>query len=481
MSQLSAVLEAVRGRVQPDADEREQLEAAASELERRAGEAIDELPVDADVLRAGSTARSTWLAGDRDIDLFVRFPPDLDSQTLERHGLTVGHEILPDGREEYAEHPYVTGEYAGFDVDLVGCFDVAAATEIRSSVDRTPFHTAYLHDRLDDEIANEVRLAKQFLTGIGAYGSDLKTRGYSGYLTELLTLEYGGFVSLLEAAADWTPPIRLDPEAHGTTSFNDPLVVIDPTDPERNVAAVCVASNVARLQHHARAFLDTPTTERFFPPDRAPLDPPAVQTHLRRRGTTPVAVRLDPPDLVPDELWPQLRKSLSGIHDGLEAHGFEVVRSRAMVGEQAVLFFELSVASRPQIEHHEGPPVAVREHAQEFYQTYASDTPAHGTDSATGGEPTADSDSDNRAADPVSGSAGAYGPLIQADRYVVERSREFTDAVSFLESAAVMNVSLGASLTACVEGRDVIAGDGVAELATDFGAEFRDYFEPRYP
>jgi CCA-adding enzyme len=262
MSQLSAVLEAVRGRVQPDADEREQLEAAASELERRAGEAIDELPVDADVLRAGSTARSTWLAGDRDIDLFVRFPPDLDSQTLERHGLTVGHEILPDGREEYAEHPYVTGEYAGFDVDLVGCFDVAAATEIRSSVDRTPFHTAYLHDRLDDEIANEVRLAKQFLTGIGAYGSDLKTRGYSGYLTELLTLEYGGFVSLLEAAADWTPPIKLDPEGHGTTSFNDPLVVIDPTDPERNVAAVCaLTTSLGSNTTPARSWIHLPQSD----------------------------------------------------------------------------------------------------------------------------------------------------------------------------------------------------------------------------
>jgi hypothetical protein len=104
-----------------------------------------------------------------------------------------------------------------------------------------------------------------------------------------------------------------------------------------------------------------------------------------------------------------------------------------------------------------------------------------GTDSATGGDPAADSVTDSGPADPTSGSAGAYGPLIQADRYVVERSREFTDAVSFLESAAMLDVSLGTSLTGCFEDRDVIAGEAVAELATDFGTEFRDYFEPRYP
>ncbi len=306
-----------------------------------------------------------------------------------------------------------------------------------------------------------MRLLKQFLTGIGAYGSDLKTRGYSGYLTELLTITYGGFVPLLEAATDWTPPVKLDPEAHGERAFDDPLVLIDPTDPERNVAAVCAAENVARLQHHARAFLETPEAERFFPPSRDPLGSEAVTDHIRRRGTTPIAVQFDPPDLVSDQLWPQLRKSLSGVRDGLEARGFDVVRSRAMAGEQAVLFFELSVASRPVITSHEGPPVSVRNHAQEFYQTYAAETPADAPDGA--------------------GLGGAYGPVIDDDRYVVERPRKFTDAASFLESDDLLDVSLGAGLVDALGDREVIVGTAVAELATEFGAEFREYFEPRFP
>ncbi|NIS30872.1 MAG: tRNA CCA-pyrophosphorylase, partial [Actinobacteria bacterium] len=55
--------------------------------------------------------------------------------------------------------------------------------------DRTPFHAAYVEGRLNDELAAEVRVLKQLLEGIGVYGSDLKTRGFSGYLTELLVLE----------------------------------------------------------------------------------------------------------------------------------------------------------------------------------------------------------------------------------------------------------------------------------------------------
>ena len=245
---LEAVLEPVRDRVVPDEAERAALESVVAELTDRAEAAIEELPVEADTRLVGSTARGTWLAGDRDVDLFVQFPPDLPQEDLERYGLTVGHEVLPAGHEEFAEHPYVKGEFRGFDVDCVPCYAVESAADIRSAVDRTPFHTAYLEGRIEP-LAGDVRLTKAFLDGVGAYGSDLRTRGFSGYLTELLVLEYGGFQPLLEAAADWSPPVRLDPESHAEASFEDPLVVVDPTDPERNVAAVCSARNVGRLLH----------------------------------------------------------------------------------------------------------------------------------------------------------------------------------------------------------------------------------------
>ncbi|WP_090618455.1 CCA tRNA nucleotidyltransferase [Natrinema salaciae] len=464
---LERVVAEIRDRVDPDEDERARLRDVADRLIERAETAATDRCDGADVLQVGSTARDTWISGDRDIDVFVRFPPELDRETLEEYGLEVGHATLPEGHEEYAEHPYVKGEVEGFDVDVVPCFRLESATEIRSAVDRTPFHTRYLERRLDDELAAAVRVTKQFLKGIGVYGSDLRTRGFSGFLTELLVCEYGGFRPLLEAAADWQPPVELDPEGHGRAHetatpsrdvaggnadldlpFDDPLVVIDPTDPERNVAAVCAEANVARFQHYARAFLRNPRLELFESEEPDPLTGAELREHLERRGTTPVTVRFEAPALVEDQLYPQLQKSLEGITRGLDERGFDVFRATTMADGTAVVFAELAVSERPAIERHEGPPVHVRDHAEGFYDAYADDP-------------------------------DAYGPFIDGDRYVTERDREFTTARSFLESDRLFDVGLGAHVeTALEDGYDVLVGEEVTALLDEFGPELAAYFEP---
>jgi tRNA nucleotidyltransferase (CCA-adding enzyme) len=445
--EFDAIAERVRGRVTPEEDEREALAAASERLIARTEAAVEDLPVDAAVVQVGSTARDTWLAGDRDIDLFVCFPPALDREDLESYGLQVGHEALPEGREEYAEHPYVVGSVDGFEVDLVPCYAVDDAAAIQSAVDRTPFHTRYVADRLTPELADDVRVCKQFFTGIGVYGSDLKTRGFSGFLTELLVLEHGGFRGLVEAAAEWHPPVHFDPEDHGTESFDDPLVVIDPTDPQRNVAAVLSEANLARVLHFARGLLEAPRESLFEPPAREALSPGAVRERFAARGTTPVAVRFEAPDIVDDQLWPQLERSRDGIAGELDRRGFDVFRSAAFADEQAVLLVELAVAERPAVERHEGPPVHVGEHAKRFYDSY------EGTE--------------------------AYGPFIDGDRYVVEREREVTTAREFLESDAIFDVALGAHVESALEADyEVLVGADVGDLATAFGTELARYLDP---
>ena len=462
--EFDAVVGKVRARASPTDDERAQLQRVADAVMADAEAAIADLSVEAEVVQVGSTARGTWTAGDRDVDVFVCFPPSIDREALEEYGLAVGHDVLPDGREEYAEHPYVVGEREGYAVDLVPCYAVEDATEIQSAVDRTPFHTRYLQERLDDNSAAEVRVAKQFLKGIGVYGSDLRTRGFSGYLTELLVLEFGGFRAFLEAVADWHPPVRLDPDDHGSETFDDPLVVIDPTDPERNVAAVLSETNVATLQHYARDLLAEPRVSLFTEDDPCPFEAADVEAAVSQRGTTPVALRFAAPDVVDDQLWPQLRKSLDGLCSELDRRGFEVLRSAAFVeddsgkpetpdgesrGRDAVLLLEFAVAEQPAVERHEGPPVHVREHASGFFQKY---------------------DDNSKVA----------GPFIDGDRYVVERQRTFTTATGFLSSAAVYDVGLGQRIESALEnGYEVLVGTDIAALADGFGVDLASYFDPK--
>lgn len=444
---LGAVIDRVRERVAPSDEERDRLERVVGEIIQRTEEVVATLSVDADVVRVGSTARDTWLRGDRDIDIFVRFHPSLDREELEEYGLEVGHTVLPGGRLEYAEHPYVKAEYDGYSIDLVPCFRVESGAAGRSAVDRTPFHAQYVAERLTPDTATDVRVLKRFLEAIGIYGSDLRTQGFSGYLTELLILEYGDIESLLDAAADWHPPIVLDPEDHGNRSFDDSLTVIDPTDPGRNVAAVLTAENVARFQHHARALLEEPSTEYFEVTDPDGLTPADLAAHLERRVTTPIAIRFPAPDVVDDQLYPQVRRTRDGIVDALEGHGFKVLRAAAYATDDVVIYLELNVAELPAVVRHEGPPVHVREHADAFLDRW--------TDEAV------------------------YGPFIDGDRYVVERAREWTSASAFLRSDAMMEARLGADLEKPIsEERQVIVQEGVLDLLPEFDRELATFYDP---
>jgi len=444
---VAALLDRVRDRVTPTAAERKRLTDVTETLVERAETALAERSVGGEVVLAGSTARDTWLTGDRDVDIFVRLPPALDRAALREHGLAVGHAILPESREEYAEHPYVVGEFEGVRVDVVPCYALETATDIRSAVDRTPFHTRYVRSRLDGRLAGEVRVCKQFLKGIGVYGSDLRTRGFSGYLTELLVLEFDGFRPLVEAAADWQPPVRFDPADHGRVTFDDALVVIDPTDPERNVAAVCSAESLARLQHFVRELLKQPREELFFPSGRDPLEAAAVRETFAERETTPVALEFERPDVVEDQLWPQLERSRTGIEAELDRRGFDVIRSDGFADDQrAVVLFELEVLERPAVERHVGPPVQAREHARRFYSAYE--------------------DSEE------------YGPFLDGDRYVVEREREFRTAPELLEDE-LFEMALGADVeTALESGYDLLVGQEVASLADRFGRALSWYLRP---
>ena len=443
---FESVVGGVRGRVVPDEAEIEALEAAVEGLESSARSAIAGLPVAAETRLVGSTARGTWLSGDRDIDLFVLFSPDLDRSELERYGLEIGHAVLPNGHEEFAEHPYVKGQYRGFDVDCVPCYAVDDASEIRSAVDRTPFHTSYLTDRIEP-VADDVRVAKAFLSANGIYGSDLRTKGFSGFLTELLVLEYGGFREFVEAVAGWNPPVRLDPEGHGDRSFDDPLVVVDPTDPGRNVAAVCSTRNVARTIHYARRLSADPRPELFEQRTQEPLSAADIRRRIEERGTAPVAIRFPTPEIVDDQLYPQLEKSLDGIEGALSRAGFDPIRSACFAAEESVLLVECAVERLPAVVRHEGPPVGVREHAEGFYGSYSGEN--------------------------------VVGPYVDEDgRYVVERARTARTPAALVE-AELFDVSLGAHVESALgSGYETLTGRELATLSEPFGADLAEYFDP---
>jgi tRNA nucleotidyltransferase (CCA-adding enzyme) len=363
----------------------------------------------------GSVARDTWLSGDRDLDIFLLFPPGLSREELEETGLDLARKVARrfagSFREKYAEHPYVNATVDGLDVDLVPCYEVASAAAIQSAVDRTPFHTRYVAEKITP-FRDDVLLTKQFAKACGVYGSDQMTEGFSGYLCELLVLHYGGFSPLVEAAAGWKPWTCIDLEGHACKAFDEPLRVVDPVDPARNVAAALSCTRMFEFVEYCRGYLEDPSPDFFFPEGQRAPDREGFARTVSRRGTSLYSITFATPPLIPDIVVPQLRRSLASIRGLLARNGFPVLQDDCAMGEDlSILLLELLVDRLPPVTRHTGPPLWDRGNAGKFAGKYMKN--------------------------PLS------GPFIRDGRYLVDLERRFTDAGDLLRSPEILSVGLG--------------------------------------
>jgi len=333
-------------------------------------ELLTRLNVECGIEHVGSTAKGTQLK-DADIDIFFPFDPSVPEETLRDTIFFLGKNILSDHEIRYAEHPYVRGTLEGIKIDLVPCYAVESGNRIMSAVDRTPFHTRYIIGHLTDQQNNEVRLLKQFMKGIGCYGAENRTMGFSGYLCELLTLSHGGFKGVLEAASDWKENTFIDIEGTGYLGVDEknPLIVVDPVDPARNVASPVSTENISRFIHASREYLYSPSFLFFFPPDLSPWSRETLQKIIRSRGEF-VVIRFKCPDVIDDILYPQLRMTLSRLQFLLKDNGFPLNDSGFLVTKDVFIFFDSGLKEHPETKLHRGPTIYNADHAERFLEKW---------------------------------------------------------------------------------------------------------------
>ena len=156
------ILQEVLEKGKPDKKEEARITGLAKELLDKANKNGSDFKA----LIVGSVAKETFLKG-ADIDLFLKFK---EGTNLKMEGLAAARKVLPEGRELYAQHPYLRGEINGVGLDVVPCYEIKDPSKPVSAVDRTPFHTEWVMENIDG-LEDEIRLTKQFLKGAGAYGA----------------------------------------------------------------------------------------------------------------------------------------------------------------------------------------------------------------------------------------------------------------------------------------------------------------------
>ena len=314
-------------------------------------------------------------------------------------------------------------------------------------MDRTPFHNRYVKHRIAG-LEDEVLLLKQFMKGVGFYGSELKVGGFSGYLAELLVLCYGSFAAVIEAASLWKPGLRLRLEGQDKVEQEDPLVFVDPVDPGRNVAAALTLDRMLQFALAARAYMAQTDLEFFFAEPLSPLSDREIEALLEERGTLPLLIEFAAPDVVEDVLYPQLRKAESSARALLERKGFSILRSDVIsYGNRAALLLEMEVWRLSRACRREGPPVWQADHITRFLAAHPKIL---------------------------------SGPYIRDGRVVVEEERHYAQAADLL-AAELARLSLGRHISASIRsGYKIYAGKELLAIKDDgYRIFLAEYFQAR--
>ena len=327
---MKELIEKALSQIEPSPNEKEKLFGLRDKILKKIN-LLELTEVEPKVV--GSIAKGTFLSG-TDIDIFLVFKKGTD---LKKKGLEIARRILPNGKELYAQHPYLRGEIDGVGIDLVPCFAIEDSTQSVSAVDRTPFHTDWVISNING-LENEVRLTKQLLKAVGAYGANSAVGGFSGYLVEILCIKYGGFLNLIKQMSQWRPPIIIDKMETPET----PIMICDPVDDKRNVAAGVTLKGLGTAILASKSFLDKPSHNFFFP---------KYKEREFQGKLTSIILSLSGEN--EETIMPWLQKQGRKIYRAL--HDFEPIAWNASMGDEGYIVVETGMRKLPEIVSHKGP------------------------------------------------------------------------------------------------------------------------------
>ena len=409
---MASVCTTVLEKVTPKEGERAKIVALAKELEKKVVSASKKLGVEAEVRVEGSVAKDTWLSQEADIDVFMRVSAKIPHKSLGDICLKIARKATEGSEqiERFAEHPYLEAIVDGVRVNIVPCYNVKRR-EWLSATDRTPYQTDYVKKHLNEQMRSEVRLLKKFMKGIDVYGAEIKIGGFSGYLCELLILNYKSFMNTLKTFAQHKERIVTDIENYykGRENelqllFKEPLVIVDPVDKGRNVASAVRPQKLYTFVAAARAFLKNPNLKFFYPHKTTALTVKNLKHELERRGSTIIFLTFGKIDTVPDILWGQLYKSQRSLHKLIQLSDFKILRDLPWSDEKtlSMFIFELEQRFLSPVKKHLGPPLEKEQECEKFLKKHLNN---FGTVS---------------------------GPYIEDGRWVVGLRRKYTDACDML-------------------------------------------------
>ena len=331
-----------------------------------------------EVVFGGSFAKGTWLKNETDIDIFMKFSTQMDLNDFENYGKEIGLQSLKDFSPylRYADHPYVEAYVEDVKINVVPCYDVIYG-RWRSAADRSPFHTTYINNSLDAHKKNQVRLLKKFFRSLNIYGAEISKNGFSGYVSEVLIVKFGSFLSTLDYFSSFTEDkkiISVDSVLFNDEKlkkFNSFMILLDPVDNNRNLGTAISALSVGTFIQGSRKFLKNPANNFFDDIKKAVNIDPGLVGLL---SSNILIIEFNFSFRAPDIIWGQLQKSVNSLSKFIESSGYKIIKNSYFTDEKehCVLAFLMESLTIPKYYKRIGPDIFRDNDIEKFIESNAT-------------------------------------------------------------------------------------------------------------
>ncbi len=333
----------------------------------------------AKAILGGSGAKDTWLAGSYDVDIFVLFNYKLFSKKSEELSGLLEKALKKAFPQEriarlHGSRDYFQLKYQGLGYEVVPILDLKKSAQAVNITDISPLHSAWVNKQ-GKKLKDDIRLIKQFCKANKLYGAESHICGFSGYVLEILTINYGSFEKVLQASQKWKVKEVIDTSKFypknmalfhlNKSKLESPLIVIDPVDKNRNAAAALSLEKFLLFKKTAKDYLSKPG-EGFFTKKDFSLE--TLKKELKSGNM--IFMELSPLQGKEDVVGVKLLKSFEFLKEKLwpfevRSSGWDWSR-----GRKAIFYFILAKKELPKLEIKAGPPVKMLEHVKNFRQKY---------------------------------------------------------------------------------------------------------------
>ena len=200
--------------------------------------------------------------------------------------------------------------------------------------------------------------------------------------------------------------------------FDTPLIFIDPVDKERNVASALVIDRFNAFIFACKEFINNPRITFFFPNKIAPWPLEKIKKEIVKEDSLYNGVIILKPDIIDENLIPQIRKASKSIKESCEKYGFTIYDVNYFLPNDKKEIYIIVKSDKKSIKKtytHIGPPVLKKKNSDDFIKKWKDNPRA------------------------------VKGPYDENGRFYVSLKRDYLTVQDFLKDQ-VKNLSMGKHL-----------------------------------